>query len=166
MKKLLLSLLLLLQITICSAQSLTPTATKEYVKKYGWVARQLSIEYEIPASIIMSEAIVRSGVGTVNYAVQLNNHTAIKCFSRKCKKGHCQKIGKDHYIRYKSIFASYEALCKMISFKQGFENLKKYEDDYRQWSYGLCVIGWTVISAERRIGLIEGNRLMDLDYQK
>ena len=57
----------------------TDERRKWYIKTYSDFAVQQMKKYKIPASIILSQALLESGAGASTLALKSNNHFGIKC---------------------------------------------------------------------------------------
>ncbi|MEL6866926.1 MAG: glucosaminidase domain-containing protein [Bacteroidota bacterium] len=143
--------------------------TMNYVKKHADAAIKQMHEFGIPASIKMAQALVESRAGTSMLAKKNNNHFGIKCFSRKCKKGHCTNAYDDHhkdfFRKFDSTTDSWQAHSRLIS--QGrYAHLKKLGKlDYKGWAHGLKKAGYATDKryAEKLINTIEKYQLYELD---
>ncbi|MBU6342692.1 MAG: glucosaminidase domain-containing protein, partial [Bacteroidetes bacterium] len=97
-----------------------------------------------------------------------NNHFGIKCFSRKCKKGHCSNFTDDTHKDFFRIFnnpwESWRAHSQMISSGR-YAKLKKFGFDYKRWARGLQSIGYATDPnyADKLIGVIEKYELNRYD---
>ncbi|MEZ4993935.1 MAG: glucosaminidase domain-containing protein [Saprospiraceae bacterium] len=140
-----------------------------YVKRYAEVAQKEMDKYKIPASITLAQGLLESNVGESRLATKNNNHFGIKCFSRKCKKGHCTNFTddshKDFFRKYKSAWESFRAhsiLLRADRYKPLYE-LKT--TDYRAWAKGLKKAGYATDPnyAEKIIELIDDLGLHDYD---
>lgn len=139
-----------------------------YVKKYKHIAIKEMNEYGIPASITLAQGLLESNVGESKLATRNNNHFGMKCFSKKCKKGHCSNFTDDSHKDFFRIYAnaedSYRAhsllLKKSTRYRKLF-NLSKH--DYKGWAKGLKSAGYATDPkyAYKIIGIIE-----DLDLNK
>jgi len=56
------------------------TVVQEYIEKYLELAQYTDMQYNIPASITLAQAIIESASGTSELAVKGNNHFGIKYF--------------------------------------------------------------------------------------
>lgn len=117
----------------------------KYIKKYKQLAQKEMRRTGIPASIKMAQALIESRAGSSNLAMKNNNHFGIKCFSKKCKKGHCSNhtddSHKDFFIKFKSPEDSWMAHSKFIG-KSRYERLFNYGKDYKKWANGLQACGY------------------------
>ena len=137
-----------------------------YVKKFAKTAQSEMRTYKIPASITLAQGLLESNVGESRLATKNNNHFGIKCFSRKCRKGHCSNFTddshKDFFRKYKSAWESFRAHSQLLKAKR-YRGLYKLEpDDYRGWAVGLKKAGYATDPkyAQKIIELIED---LDLD---
>ena len=62
-------------LTLAKAKPYTP---QKYIDKFAPIAIQLSIETQIPSSVILGVAIVESGFGNSKNCRLLNNHFGVK----------------------------------------------------------------------------------------
>jgi flagellum-specific peptidoglycan hydrolase FlgJ len=134
-----------------------PTAVAEY-KKYG-----------ILPSISLAQGILESDAGRSVLAKKANNHFGMKCFSRKCRKGHCMNrtddTHKDFFVKYDTAWESWRAHSLLLKGKR-YEKLYKYGRAYNNWAYGLKKAGYATAKdyPERLIGLIERYKLDSYDW--
>ncbi|MFK7934489.1 MAG: glucosaminidase domain-containing protein [Saprospiraceae bacterium] len=137
-----------------------------YVEKYLKVAQREMKEFGIPASITLAQGLIESNCGDSKLATRNKNHFGMKCFSRKCRKGHCSNFTddshKDFFRIYKSSWDSFRSHSHLLSGKR-YRHLKKLKkSDYRGWAKGLKKAGYATDKyyAEKLINLIEN---LDLD---
>lgn len=140
-----------------------------YVKRFYKIAQKEMETYKIPASITLAQGLLESNVGESRLATQNNNHFGIKCFSRKCKKGHCSNFTddshKDFFRKYRSAWESFRAHSQLLKAKryQALYNLDN--GDYRGWAKGLKKAGYATDPnyAEKIIELIDDLGLHEYD---
>lgn len=139
-----------------------------YIKRFGPTAVAEMQKYGVPASISLAQGLVESRAGTSKLAIGNNNHFGIKCFSRRCPKGHCTNATddthKDFFRKFATPWESWRAHSKMISTGR-YARLKKYGRDYRKWAYGLKSLGYATdrAYAQKLIGIIERYHLDQYD---
>lgn len=132
-----------------------------YVKRFAKTAQTEMKKYNIPASITLAQGLLESNVGESRLATQNNNHFGIKCFSRKCKKGHCANYTddshKDFFRKYKSTWESFRAHSKLLQAKRYRPLYKLDKKDYKGWAHGLKKSGYATDKkyAPKIIQLIE-----------
>lgn len=142
------------------SNQLTEDMAMNYIARFHKTAMGEMEKYGIPASISLAQGLVESRAGDSKLARQNNNHFGIKCFSRRCSKGHCTNFTddthKDFFRKFKSPWESWRAHSQMLS-NGRYHKLKKYGRDYRQWAYGLKSLGYATdrTYAEKLIGIIE-----------
>lgn len=128
-----------------SVKHLEELSPNEYIKRYKDVARVEMKKYGIPASITLAQGLVESRAGNSKLAVQNNNHFGIKCFSKKCEKGHCTNHfddnHKDFFRKYNSVWESFRAHSQLLE-KDRYKKLKTYGKDYKKWAKGLKKAGY------------------------
>ncbi len=140
-----------------------------YVDRFASVAVSEMKKYGIPASITLAQGVVETNSGASTLASKHNNHFGIKCFSKKCKKGHCTNFSddshKDFFIRFESAWASYRAHSKFLSGKR-YKDLHKLDrKDYKGWAKGLKLAGYATDPsyADKLIKTIEDLELYKYD---
>ena len=140
-----------------------------YVKRFAAVAKAEMKKFGIPASITLAQGLIESDAGFSRLAKSNNNHFGMKCFSRKCKKGHCSNFTddshKDFFRKYETAWESYRAHSRMLNQKRyrPLHKLGKY--DYKAWAKGLKKAGYATDKryAEKLIHIIEELRLYEYD---
>ncbi len=142
---------------------------KEYIRQYVKVAQQEMEEFGIPASITLAQGLLESNAGQSTLASKNNNHFGIKCFSRRCDKGHCSNFNDDHHKDFFRIYRSPEESYRDHSI---FLQSKRYRglfklktSDYKGWARGLKKAGYATdrTYAEKLIKLIEDLKLYRYD---
>jgi len=124
--------------------------------------------YGVPASIKMGQALIESRAGTSKLAVNNNNFFGMKCFSKKCGKGHCSNATddshKDFFRKYKSVGESFRAHSQLLSGNR-YKDLKKHNTDYKAWAKGLKSNGYATDKTydKKLINVIEKYKLYKLD---
>ena len=163
-----------------SAPKVIPTLTKAqrkklkkqraYVDRFANVAQVEMKKYGIPASIKLAQGLIETNAGESRLSTKNNNHFGMKCFSKKCKKGHCSNFTddshKDFFRTYKSAWASYRSHSKMLVSNKRYRNLFKLPIvDYRGWAKGLYKAGYATDKryAEKLISIIEELNLHHYD---
>lgn len=140
---------------------------KEYVETWRTTAVQQMIQYKIPASITLAQAILESGSGNSELARKGNNHFGIKChdwdgqtmYLDDDQKGECFRV-------YNSAEESYNDHSDFLKKKQRYSNLFLLEtNDYKGWAKGLKEAGYATNPKypELLIGIIEDLKLNELD---
>ena len=151
-----------------SAKTLQEKKAVAFINKYKSVAKSEMDQFGIPASIKMAQALIESRAGESRLAVNNNNYFGMKCFSKKCKKGHCTNATDDHhkdfFRKYKNVQESWRAHSSLIS--QGrYKKLSQYGKDYKKWAVGLKKAGYATDKSydKKLINTIEKYRLFQLD---
>ena len=140
---------------------------KEYVEKWRTTAVQQMIQFKIPASITLAQAILESGSGNSELARKGNNHFGIKChdwtgatmFMDDDQKGECFRV-------YTSADESYVDHSEFLVNKKRYQNLFNLEQtDYEGWAKGLKEAGYATNPkyAQLLIDLIKDLKLDDFD---
>ncbi|MEO0732460.1 MAG: glucosaminidase domain-containing protein [Bacteroidota bacterium] len=117
-----------------------------YVDKYRLIALAEMETHGIPASITLAQGLLESGTGSSTLARKNHNHFGIKCFSKKCRKGHCSNHSDDHHKDFFRIYAdpeeSYQAHSQVL-LKDRYRKLFDLPiTDYKGWAHGLRKAGY------------------------
>ncbi|MGK0391311.1 MAG: flagellum-specific peptidoglycan hydrolase FlgJ, partial [Maribacter sp.] len=150
------------------ASNLKEKSTEAYIKKYKDLAVTEMIQFGVPASITLGQAIIESRAGNSRLARENNNHFGVKCFSKKCAKGHCTNHKDDHhkdfFRSYESVWASYRNHSQFLQ-KDRYKNLKNYGKDYKKWARGLKKAGYATDRKydKKLISVIERYKLNQYD---
>lgn len=152
-----------------SADDIADADTRLYVQQYYKIAIDEMKQFGVPASISLAQGLIESRAGNSKLAKQNKNHFGIKCFSKKCGKGHCSNHFDDHHKDFfrvfKSSWESWRAHSVMISSGR-YASLKKNGRDYKKWAHGLKRLGYATdrTYAEKLIGIIERYKLNRYDH--
>lgn len=145
---------------------------RDYVARFAPVAIAEMHKYGIPASIVLAQGLLESDAGESKLARSTNNHFGIKCFSNRCKKGHCINFSddshKDFFIKYNNIWSSYRAHSQFLKNSRRFSHLFNLDtQDFRNWARGLAKSGYATDKkyGEKLIALILNLHLHDFDQQ-
>ncbi len=150
---------------------MTEKAKKQlaYVKRFAKVAQEEMRQFNIPASITLAQALIETNAGESPLATKNNNHFGIKCFSTKCKKGHCSNFSddshKDFFRKYSSSWESFRAHSKLLTYKR-YKHLTELDpSNYKDWAIGLKKAGYATDKNyhNKLIQLIEGLHLDEYD---
>ncbi|MGK0389834.1 MAG: flagellum-specific peptidoglycan hydrolase FlgJ [Maribacter sp.] len=134
---------------------------KNYIINYHKLAIKEMQKNKIPASITLAQGLLETNGGLSKLATDNNNHFGIKCFSKKCKKGHCSNFNddshKDFFRKYNSKKESYKdhsILLKKDRYKKLFSFNK---NDYKSWAFELKKAGYATDKKypEKLIEIIE-----------
>ena len=151
-----------------SSKYMSAKMANDYIERYSRTAIMEMEKFGVPASISLAQGLIESRAGHSKLARSNNNHFGIKCFSKRCKKGHCSNFTddshKDFFRAFKSPWESWREHSKMISTGR-YAKLKKHGRDYRKWAYGLKSVGYATDKtyAEKLIGIIEMYKLYKYD---
>ncbi len=138
-----------------------------YVKRFARVAQGEMQKFGIPASITLAQGLLESNAGKSPLASEKNNHFGIKCFSKKCKKGHCSNFSddshKDFFRNYNTAWESYRAHSEFLQGNR-YKHLLQ-ETNYKVWANGLVEAGYATDQSYGRklINLIESLELYRYD---
>ena len=141
---------------------------KAYIQKYGPEAVNQMVEFRIPASVILAQAIFESGSGTSEIATSSNNHFGIKC--QGIWLGDTIVRNDDAYNecfrKYESVEDSYRDHSLFLVSRKRYTHLFNNSLlDYKAWCYGLKQTGYATYPhyAEDLIKIIEEQKLYELD---
>jgi hypothetical protein len=147
-------------------------ACRTYVDRYAPVAMAEMRKYGIPASVTLAQGLLESNAGDSKLARSSNNHFGIKCFSKKCRKGHCVNFTddshKDFFVKYANIWGSYRAHSEFLRNTSRYDRLFKLKPtDYRGWARGLVKTGYATDKkyGDKLIAMIQNLDLDQYDRQ-
>ena len=120
---------------------------REYVDRYATLACDEMRQYGIPASITLAQGLLESNAGDSKLSRKTNNHFGIKCFSKRCRSGHCANFTddshKDFFVKYAHAKGSYRAHSQFLKKSSRYRDLFELEPaDYRGWARGLARAGY------------------------
>ncbi len=151
-----------------SSDNLKGGIAEEYIQQYAELAVAEMEKFGIPASITLGQALIESRSGTSRLARENQNHFGIKCFSKKCTKGHCSNHFDDHhkdfFRKYDSVWQSYRDHSKFLT-RTRYKELHKYGKDYKKWATGLKKAGYATDKRydKKLIGVIQKYKLHRFD---
>ena len=142
--------------------------TLAYIEKYKDLAMEHMIEFKIPASIKLAQAILESSHGTSELAVKSNNHFCIKCHnSWTGKKTYYDDDEKGECFRvYNTVEESYRDHSNFLKNGTRYASLFDLEiTDYQGWAKGLKKAGYATspVYATVLIKIIEDYNLQKYD---
>ena len=148
---------ILLGINLCSGQRVI----RNFLDRFVPIAKELSIKYGIPTSIILGVSILESGSGTSINCKQLNNYFGMTG-RNSLKKRHSD------YKQYASAEDSFIDFCKTLSGKKYYPALKN-NMSYQKWlvamnhgSYagakGVWISRITAVIRKQNLGLYDDKR--------
>lgn len=141
---------------------------KSYIEQFSEEAVKQMVEFKIPASVILAQAIFESGSGTSDLAKKSNNHFGIKCHADWC----CDTIVKtddtlnECFRKYMTVEESYRDHSLFLLNRPRYAELFQIPiNDYTSWCYGIKNAGYATYPtyAEDLINLIEKEKLYELD---
>lgn len=135
---------------------------RDYVEQYAPLAVEEMQQYGIPASITLAQGLLESNAGESKLTRKTNNHFGIKCFSKRCRSGHCANFSddthKDFFVKYANAKGSYRAHSQFLKKGARYKNLFELEPtDYRSWARGLAEAGYATDKqyGEKLIAIIQ-----------
>jgi hypothetical protein len=145
-------------------------ACAAYIKRFSPVAVAEMRKYGVPASIILAQGLLESDAGSSGLAQKANNHFGIKCFSKKCAKGHCvnqtDDSHKDFFVAYPNVWGSFRAHSEMLVKGERYRHLFEVpKNDHRAWAKGLQDAGYATDPqyAEKLMAIIQNLKLYRFD---
>ena len=156
-------LLIVLTMAMSGAAQVLNSAYIRYIEQWKEVAIMNQADYGIPASIIMAQAILESGAGQSELAVNANNHFGIKCsgawmggvyYYDDDSKGECFR----QYADAAESFKDHSLFLQKPRYATCFEIAV---EDYEGWAYRLKECGYAtdLLYPKKLIKLIEDYRL-------
>lgn len=143
---------------------------RNYLTRFAPVAVAEMEKFGIPASITLAQGLLESNAGMSKLARSTNNHFGIKCFSRRCAKGHCMNFTddthKDFFRKYPNPWGSFLAHSLFLKNSERYEKLFKLpQDDYKGWARGLSKAGYATDKkyGEKLIAIIQNLGLNKFD---
>tara|TARA_R110001592_G_scaffold307299_2_gene580683 strand:- start:199487 stop:200467 length:981 start_codon:yes stop_codon:yes gene_type:complete len=166
-QKLVLSILSIFVLVSASAQKIT---TAEYIQQWAPTAVSNMDQYGVPASIILAQGLLESGVGNSELARNGNNHFGIKCHGWSGKKIYHDDDKKGECFRkYPTAQNSFDDHVKFLSGSKRYASLFDLKkDDYKRWAKGLKAAGYATNPKypQLLINIIEENNLSIYDNPK
>ncbi len=121
-------------------------AALAYIERYATTAQEEQEKFGIPASIILAQGLVESNAGQSKLCVKNRNHFGIKCFSRKCKTGHCSNhtddTHKDFFRIYRTDWESWRDHSRLLQGERYARFPQMYGLNYKEWAWGLQNAGY------------------------
>ena len=148
-----------------------------YIEQHKDLAISQMFNFDIPASIVLAQALLETANGTGELATNANNHFGIKC--KREWTGDTYSLKDDDYDNkgnlmhscfraYPSVEESYKDYGKFLSGKPRYHDLFTYGKDYRKWAHGLKAAGYATAAnyANNLIKIIEDNQLYLYDAKQ
>lgn len=157
-------ILFLVSLLTCSMGLMAQNqAYLDYIEQWKYTAIENQATYGIPASIIMAQALLESGAGQSELAVNANNHFGIKCnndwmgavyYYDDDSKGECFR----QYANAAESFNDHALFLQRPRYETCFEIVP---EDYEGWAYRLKECGYATDKnyAPKLIKIIEDYRL-------
>lgn len=145
-----------------------PMKTEVYISEFSEYAIRQMVQYKIPASVTLAQAIFESNNGNSHLAKKSNNHFGIKCHY---EWGGDTIIKSDDTLnecfrKYETIEDSYTDHSLFLKSRARYSHLFNLNlNDYKSWCYGLKNAGYATYSgyAEALIIIIETYNLYEFD---
>lgn len=121
--------------------------------------------YGIPAAVTLAQAGLETNFGRSGLYKKSNNCFGIKCFSKKCKRGHCLNFSddnhKDFFMKYKSPYDSFKHRAKWLSGRKNYKVCFECGSDYECWAYKLKAGGYATdpLYAQKLISIMDTHQL-------
>ncbi len=141
-----------------------------YISDFEEIAKSNMKNYGIPASIILAQGILESGVGKSKLAQTANNHFGIKCHTGWNGESvkHDDDTLQECFRKYTQPSESYRDHALFLTSRSRYANLFKLDkDDYEAWAKGLKEAGYATDKKypDKLIGLIEKFQLFKYDNE-
>ncbi|MFC4687369.1 glucosaminidase domain-containing protein [Epilithonimonas pallida] len=118
--------------------SLKISAQNSYINQYKSLATELSQEFGIPTTVILSIAYMETGGGTSSACKVLNNH-----FGMTGKND----INTSRFKSFNDSKASYRAFCEWVT-KRKFYGRLKGSQNHNDWFVAIASSGYSTKPAE------------------
>jgi len=118
--------------------SLKISAQNSYINQYKTIATELSQEFGIPTSVILSIAFMETGGGTSSACKMLNNHFGMTGRNN---------VNSSRFKSFTDSKASYRAFCEWVSKKKFYQNLKGSQN-HNEWFVAIASSGYSTKPAE------------------
>lgn len=153
-----------------STIKVTPQNVQEYIATFKATAQTNMRQHGIPASIIMAQGILESGIGKGKLAREANNHFGIKCHVGWSGEViyHDDDSAAECFRKYKDASESYRDHGLFLTSRSRYNALFQLQkDDYKGWANGLKNAGYATDPKypDKLIGLIERYELFLLDRE-
>lgn len=147
-----------------------------YVSRFKDIAMGNMRNYGIPASIILAQAILESGAGRGNLALNANNHFGIKCHLGWAGESvrHDDDDAQECFRKYDNPSESFKDHALFLTGRSRYAKLFEFsKGDYKAWAKGLKAAGYAtdpkypdkLISYIERYNLHEyDNQVLDINY--
>jgi hypothetical protein len=143
-------------------------SVQSYIETHANEAINQMVEYKIPASVTLAQAIFESSCGTSVLAKRSNNHFGIKCHTQwggdTIRKS--DDTLNECFRKYNCISDSYTDHSLFLKSRPRYRTLFNLSiNDYKGWSYGLKNLGYAtyVFYPEVLIKIIEQYELFVYD---
>ena len=116
----------------------SPSDIKAYIKQYSGKAVDQMVNYKIPASVVLAQAIFESSCGNSYLATKSNNHFGIKCHEDWKGESYIQDDDKkdECFRKYKLAEESYDDHSEFLKSKGDwfsvFERSRFFENRNRK----------------------------------
>ncbi|MGB1206721.1 MAG: glucosaminidase domain-containing protein [Chitinophagales bacterium] len=142
---------------------------EEYIDTYKGFAMSEMKRTQIPASIILSQAILESRFGNGYLALKGNNHFGIKCRSnwKGTRIYRKDDAPNECFRKYENATDSYIDHSNLLLNSENYQKLFQYSNnDYENWAAGLKACGYAsdLCYTERLLDLIKRYELDGFDY--
>lgn len=159
---------LILSMCIKAQPSEKRISREEYIETYKDIAIREMLEFNIPASITLAQAILESGDGNSPLAKYAKNHFGIKCHKGWDGPKFIQDDDEKNecFRKYSNVEESYRDHSLFLKERKRYEELFELKlTDYKGWAYGLKKAGYATHPkyAELLIEIIEKHELYKLD---
>ena len=127
------------------AQSQWNSIYQKYIDEHKDLAIKEMMNYNIPASITLAQALLESQAGQSRLATTANNHFGLKCHDTwsGATIAYTDDTQDECFRAYDNVRGSYKDHSKYLKSNPRYANLFNLQkDDYRSWAYGLKDCGY------------------------
>lgn len=147
--------------TSSTVLALSASEKRSFVERFVSVAQGEMKKFDIPASIILALAVVKSNYGTSSLAQQGNNYFHIGCTKNLLAEGVMNRVLENNvcYMHYENAWTSFRANSLYLQ-STPYQSLRG-KADVRQWAAALEQEG--VVSAPTLLAIVAQHNLHHYD---
>lgn len=145
MKKLQITILLIIAFAGNSTYAQNSETIRQYILKYKDLAIEEMVRTGVPASITLAQGIHETAAGTSNLVLSSNNHFGIKCKSEWKGESvyHDDDARGECFRKYNDPAQSYRDHSDFLRNRPYYASLFNYSPtDFESWAYGLKKAGY------------------------
>lgn len=131
---------------------------QQFLDRFGDVAVTEQMKFQVPASIILANAILLSDLGANGPSAEASNYFMLPC--TRSWTGDSMDLGNACYRWYDSAWDSFRDHSEFLEKNLDPKDLNTIED----WAKAIDQIGWTNVKAKDILGTIHKYNLKSFDY--